>query len=297
MRLPKVSQEEMAEMLGLESGEFPSWARVLATSLPKTTLSMLELDAVHRMRNPLGTELAARLRLAVAAEMDCPYAAVLARHDLYRVANSETIDLMAEEKFMDVGEAFARRLTSSASHITDAEFQRVVDHYGVETTVAIVHTVAYANFQNRLFCALGLTADDSNQGVVQPVRVEGGAEVATPARPDWESIFQQPQRAVPVARPKWSHHGFAEIELSVQSQMDRVPRVPLPPDELIDRLPEPARSRARRVVWSAISMGYQPQLTRPWFETMRTFQEEAQLDRVFSNSMFWVVTRTSECFY
>ena len=34
-----------------------------------------------------------------------------------------------------------------------------------------------------------------------------------------------------------------------------------------------------------------------WFDTMGAFQQEAKFDRVFSNSFFWVVTRSNDCFY
>jgi hypothetical protein len=44
-------------------------------------------------------------------------------------------------------------------------------------------------------------------------------------------------------------------------------------------------------------MGYQPGLTSAWFRTMGAFQREAELDQVFAMSLFWVVTRTNECFY
>jgi hypothetical protein len=44
-------------------------------------------------------------------------------------------------------------------------------------------------------------------------------------------------------------------------------------------------------------MGYQPVLTKAWFDCMGTFQQEASLDRVFSNTYFWVITRSNDCFY
>jgi hypothetical protein len=62
-------------------------------------------------------------------------------------------------------------------------------------------------------------------------------------------------------------------------------------------LPKEAKEPATKIVWSQVSSGYQPLLTQTWFDTMRTFQQEAKLDRVFSNSYFWVITRTNECFY
>lgn len=44
-------------------------------------------------------------------------------------------------------------------------------------------------------------------------------------------------------------------------------------------------------------MGYQPELTGAWFRTMETFEREARLDQVLASSLFWVVTRTDDCFY
>ena len=32
-------------------------------------------------------------------------------------------------------------------------------------------------------------------------------------------------------------------------------------------------------------------------EDLSAFYEEAKIDRVFTNSVFWVVTRTNDCFY
>jgi hypothetical protein len=57
------------------------------------------------------------------------------------------------------------------------------------------------------------------------------------------------------------------------------------------------REQAKRIVWSNASMGHQPALTRAWFACMRTFHQESRLPRVVTGSMFWVVTRSSECFY
>jgi hypothetical protein len=30
---------------------------------------------------------------------------------------------------------------------------------------------------------------------------------------------------------------------------------------------------------------------------MQAFREESNLDRVFANTYFWVITRSNECFY
>ena len=44
-------------------------------------------------------------------------------------------------------------------------------------------------------------------------------------------------------------------------------------------------------------MGYQPELALAWGNCLRTFADEAKQDRVFEESLFWVITRELECFY
>ena len=52
-----------------------------------------------------------------------------------------------------------------------------------------------------------------------------------------------------------------------------------------------------RIKWSLVCVGYQPRLALAWSACMRSFGEEAKQDRVFEESLFWVVTRTIHCFY
>ena len=44
-------------------------------------------------------------------------------------------------------------------------------------------------------------------------------------------------------------------------------------------------------------IGYQPELAMAWSACTGAFAQEAKLDRVFEESLFWVVTRSLECFY
>ena len=34
-----------------------------------------------------------------------------------------------------------------------------------------------------------------------------------------------------------------------------------------------------------------------WFDAMNTYNAEAKIDRVFENTVFWIVTRSNRCFY
>ena len=52
-----------------------------------------------------------------------------------------------------------------------------------------------------------------------------------------------------------------------------------------------------RIKWSLVCLGYQPELAAAWSACTRAFGEEAKQDRVFEESLFWVVTRTIHCFY
>ena len=60
---------------------------------------------------------------------------------------------------------------------------------------------------------------------------------------------------------------------------------------------EKEQDAAKRILWNTVSSGYQPEMTRAWFACLYAYYEEAKVDRVFTNSVFWVVTRTNDCFY
>ena len=45
------------------------------------------------------------------------------------------------------------------------------------------------------------------------------------------------------------------------------------------------------------ALRYQPELAAAWGNCTRAFAQEARQDRVFEESLFWVVTRSLECFY
>src|SRR5580704_1194796 len=63
---PLVDNDAAWSRLPREDPPLPPWARVLTGPLPKTTARMLELDYLHRARNPLGAELAGLLQWEVA---------------------------------------------------------------------------------------------------------------------------------------------------------------------------------------------------------------------------------------
>jgi hypothetical protein len=44
-------------------------------------------------------------------------------------------------------------------------------------------------------------------------------------------------------------------------------------------------------------LGYQPELAAGWFACLGAFNRDAKQDRVFEESLFWVITRSLHCFY
>jgi hypothetical protein len=49
--------------------------------------------------------------------------------------------------------------------------------------------------------------------------------------------------------------------------------------------------------WSRLVAGLQPELGGAWIKTLRWFAAESGQDRIFEESMFWVVTRALQCGY
>jgi alkylhydroperoxidase family enzyme len=302
---PSTDQRETTVATPNAVDSLPAWAQTLAPSLPKTTVAMLELDQLHRSQNPLGAELSGKLRWVVADAMDCEYARQYAAADLTRAGWSpEDLDKLKNDSRLlpepeQAALKFARRLTREASKITDDEVARMLELFSPDDLVGIVHTVALANFQNRIFLALQVSVEAD--GPLPPLdsRVDGDqwSNVPTPERPNWDLLEEARSNEPKLDRPNWDSREIVELEQSLERQKRRTPRIPFPAESRLDNLPPQIRAQANAIVWSRISMGYQPLLTKAWFDCMGTFQQEAKLNPVFSNSVFWVITRSSDCFY
>jgi hypothetical protein len=245
---------------------------------------------------------AGKLRWAAADAIGCDYARRYAAADLRRAG-------LKEEELQQLGAndspaadrlalAFARKMTRAAYQVTDDEMADLLKHFGPEKLVGMVHTLAYANFQNRIFLALGVEVEDG--GPLPPLEVrfdqEKRAKVAAPPRPAWDDVTKTTLSGS-LDRPDWKERNVAVLKKALDQQKNRMSRVPLPDASRLEKIPPDAKAQAAKIVWTKVSMGYQPLLTKTWFDCMRTFHTEAQFNRVFSNSLFWVITRSNECFY
>lgn len=296
---PVAENDAAWKKLPRENPPLPPWARTLIDPLPKTTAKMLELEYLHRAKSPLGPELAGLLQWTVADALGSPFGKATAEADLRRTNHLRLLeklgnqDALAPDLRMAV--AFARKLTLEGSAITDEEFASLLRLYGPEKVTAIVHTVAYANFQNRVVLGLGADGDP-----VPPVDAKFDpdrlAKVRTPPRPPWEDLKTVTAPGFSV-RVDWSKKTQEELHRGLDKQKERKLRIPLPDPSRLADLPPKEQEGAAKILWNTVSSGYQPALPRAWFAALYTYYDEAQVDRVFTNSVFWVVTRTNDCFY
>ena len=271
----------------------PEWARIMAGPLPKTTAKMLELDYFHRVKNPLGPVVSANIRGVVADVLGSKYGLEVARMDAAQAVLSGSP--LPDGKDLSLAVEFASKLTLEGHAITDKEFAEVLKYFGPEKTTAIVHTVAYANFQNRILLALGVKGESP---VAPPVAAQfdtDAAKTPPPARPPWDDLKAVTSGGLSV-RAGWDQ-AAVDVNAAQEKQKARSLRIPLPDKSVYDKLPQREKDSAAKILWNTVSMGYQPEMVRAWFACLYAFYEESKPDRVFTNSVFWVVTRTNDCFY
>jgi alkylhydroperoxidase family enzyme len=288
-------------------GRLPAWARALAASLPRTTAAMLVLDWRQRAASPLDQKLRGKLRWTVARANQCDYSMAYAVADLARVGLSPekiaALDQLDESTPPAERAAlvFARKLTLDGSAVTDDEVAAVKELFGDKQLVAIVLLVAYGNFQDRLVLALGLEVEPD--GPLPPI------EVRFSETPDDEPA-EVPERTPPAENPDeqttpnvaefdWLSVDFDELQEKLEAQRCRPPRIAVPSWEEVRELlpPGPDRDKPLGILWSLVCIGYQPELARGWSACTRGFREEAKQSLVFEQSLFWVITRSIDCFY
>ncbi len=307
---PMLSDEECWRKLSpAEKGgvpALPSWARAMAGAMPRTTAAMLQLDFVHRTRNPLGPLLRGKMRWVAGQANRCEYSMAYAESDLRRAGLDEAGLRSLRGDHGDLAEseraalAFARQMTSDASEVTDAEVARLLAWYGEEKVTAMVLLLAHANFQDRLLLALGSQIEPGGPMPPLGMRLDPKAEpppVPPRKRPEGRPVPEEPSR---IDDPFWLSMEFDDLQEKLTEQRERPSRIRVPTfEEVLRRLPPgiPRPERPIRIRWTLVTMGYQAELAMAWSATTKAFREESKQDRVFEESLFWIVTRTIHCFY
>jgi hypothetical protein len=268
---------------------------------------MLELDWLHRAKSPLDPKLRGMMRCVVARANRCEYTAAYAVADLIRAGLDQREIQALDGEGSNLSETeraaltFARKMTLAASTVTDDEVARLVEFYGDKHVVAMVLLVAYANFQDRLVLALGLPVESGGPLPPVQVRFAKGSSGKTISAPSRKQAVASPDQEVliKIDDTEWLAAGFSALQSKLEAQRGRQPRVRVPTwDQVREHLPAgAARDKPLRIKWSLVCLAYQPELANGWSACTRAFREDARQDRVFEESLFWVITRTIDCFY
>lgn len=280
----------------------PGWARALARSLPQTTAAMLELDHRHRSGNPLGPRLAGMARWVAAHANESDYMMKQIEGDLARAGVKDDLRRATANDFADLAEnerrvlAFARKLTLTAYKVTDAEVERLGRDLGEKKLVALVLLLAHANFQDRLVLALGLPTEEARPAL--DVRFLDRKTSVPPLKRHTPEKVAGTVNAGP-ADAEWRALDFDALQKGLNQQRDGKGRIRVPSwDEVKAAIPGgKVPPRPLKIKWSLVCSGYQPALAAGWSACTGAFRQEARQDRVFEESLFWVVTRTLHCYY
>jgi alkylhydroperoxidase family enzyme len=282
----------------------PTWARATARDLPRTTAAMLDLDYLHRTKSPLGPSLRGKMRWVTADANHCEYARATAEADLRRagIAEAEIADLKAGRWSSGERDAlnFALQMTVDASLVTDDQVGALKASYGEEKLVAMVLLLASANFQDRIILGLGVPLEDGSP--LPPLNAKIDPKAANPPVPTRANSADRhgPVEPVKVDDPEWKEFDFDALQKGLRGQKASVGRIRVPTyEEVMARWPDwfPKPKNPIRIRWTLVCMGYQPELAAAWSACTTAFREEAKQDRVFEESLFWIVTRTIHCFY
>jgi alkylhydroperoxidase family enzyme len=292
----------------------PSWARALVRSMPRTTASLLCVDYVHRAKNPLDPKLRAQMRWIAAHANHCAYSEDYALADGRRaglddaaIAALRSGDFSAKLPAEKAALEFARKMTVNSASVTDAEFAELVKQYDEKSVAAMVLTMAYANFQDRLVLSLGSPIEPGGplpplevvfapgSLVSLPGAVTGRKHVSSSNSPQAQSsgtdLIQDDH--------EWSSVSFDELQERLDRQRRRSTRVRVPEWNEVERVLPSNFTTRNRVIWNLVCLGLVPELAASWETHLRTSSVENsdKIDRVFGQSLFWVTTKAVNCPY
>jgi alkylhydroperoxidase family enzyme len=275
-----------------DEAPLPQWAKMLARTLPRTTAAMLELDFTYRTRSPLDLKLAALVRWSVSRANHCEYGMAYALADLKaaQVEDGEINRLRGDRHGLPEETrsllSFVDRLSIAAQTITDEEVSSLITRYGEKQVVGIVFSVAYWNFFDRLMLALRVGVEPD--GPLPPLAVRFVKRGFTAESAPGRSHSESPTSVVGsggLKDPDWKPTDWAALQRRLKNQKARHSRISLPEtDSSVNR-------------WGLVGTTYQPHLATAWSACTQAFAEEADQDPIFEQSIFWVVTRTKQCFY
>lgn len=307
----------------------PNWAKQLAGPLPQATAQMLKLDAQHRAGNNLDPKLRAKMRWIAADANGSAYAKAVAESDLKKAGatpedfNGLGRDLGPLSEAEKAALTFAKKLTVEGASVTDDEVKTLIRLYGDKQVVGMVALIAHACFQDRVLIALDPPIE--KEGPPRPVKARfPHKRTPPPSAPPMPPVAAGPMTtgpagaatppaaaAKPPAEPalgstlagadaEWKDKSFGDLLAGLNSQRQREGRIRVPDWSEVEDGPITQESwgvRLPRVLWNRVCYMHQPDLTDGWFDCVDAFRQESKMDRILSQDIFWVVTRSINCFY
>jgi alkylhydroperoxidase family enzyme len=291
-------------------GLLPSWARMLAGELPRSTAALLELDLAQRTKSPVDPKLRAAMRWVAAHANHCAYAEAYAIADARRAgldaARLDALGVEGHPGWSDSDRAaldFARKMTLDSDSVTDAEFATLVTHFGEKRAASMVLLLAYANFQDRVLLCLGATIEPG--GPLPPIDVAFDPatyerKTTPPPAPTNTTLTKPTGKDLVDDDPEWAEMSYDLLQNRLEDQRRKPTRLRVPSwDEVSRNLPTGFIKGPSEIVWYRIVFGYAPELAVPFETYMRTAGVEAspKWDRIFGSGLFWVTTRAMKCPY
>ena len=288
----------------------PSWARMLANDLPKSTAALLQLDFAQRTKSPVDPKLRAAMRWVAAYANHSAYAEAYAVADAKNAGlEAAKIEALGQEGYPGWSETdrsaleFARKMTLDSDSVTDAEFATLVKHFGERQAASMVLLLAYSNMQDRLLICLG--AQGEQGGPLPPIEIACSplsfVSKTTPPPPRQKTPLPQPTgKDIVPDDPSWAQITYQTLQDRLKAQRKKPTRLRIPAwDEFASNLPAGMFSKPSDITWYRIVFGYAPELAVPFEYFMRTAGAEVggRYDRVFAQSVFWVTTRALKCPY
>jgi len=103
-----------------------------------------------------------------------------------------------------------------------------------------------------------------------------------------------------VDEANWVAFSYDEWQKRIEAQRNKPTRLRIPEwSEFEQDLPAGMMTKPSDIIWYRIVFGYAPELAVPYEYFMRTAGTEVSRnwDRIFGNSLFWMVTRGMKCPY
>ena len=265
----------------------PSWAKAVATRLPRTAAAMLELDLAQRTKSPLDPVLRAKMRWVIAHANRCAYSEAYALADLKRAGGDDAAIKALTGDPAGWPEAdrepleFARLLPLDAPTIPDELFARLRERFGDKRVAAMVLLGGLRQLPGP-DRARARTSRSSPAARLPPLEVKfaPGAFQSAPILPP------QPRASPPARRRARRSSSAIRSGRSCRTRScsrgssgsGRGPRAcPIPSwDEVKKNLPPAFASRPTRIVWNLVCSGYVPELAIPWSVSTRTMWAEAR---------------------